>query len=694
MKNKVWMLACALMVVLFSSTVLAAPTFEPRAELGKHVPGEILVGFKANSTADQINAAVKGVGGSVIGGISFTATKLRRVKLAPSSQEAMDQAISALKANALVKYAEPNIIRWIHGTRGSGGRGIDAQSGDPLLWAQWGYYDIGANWVSPYAGTNSPLVAVIDTGVDYTHPDLVGKVVKGYDFVNADADPMDDHGHGTHVSGVIAAATNNAYGIAGIAWKSKILAIKALSSAGWGSDYDIALALHYAGNNASVKVINMSLGGGYSDTEYDAVYYAVVTKKKLLVASAGNENTNVPSYPGGLADPVNFPEFEGRVLAVAAHDSTQCRASFSNYGSWVSVTAPGVDVLSTVPPATGSTGFASWSGTSMAAPHVTGAAAAAWERYPSFNNIQVANLITQNNAAAPGFELVRDDPDPLVACWPMDGSTFERLDLLHMLDASFFESGDKGGIFGFAFNAENGEPLAGAKVTAKQGTTVTGTDYVPYYGALTYYYPDAIATEGYGLFNVLTEAGTSSLTFTKTGFTPPVFTGVDVSPDSWTYLGNVPVPPNKPYYWLAVTWDYGYPDAYYDSYLWAEYDDTVYYYNNTGTLNAAPWVKLLWDSDNLDYNLRDYSEVFRISKLISGKEYYYWVADWWNGALSESWNYSGIKAYIFRWDAVNAKPKLFTTVTPPPGSMGAYWDICSIVGNSIVIINEVYDLAP
>src|SRR3990172_3085183 len=93
MKSKMWMFASVLMVLLFGSTVLAAPTFEPRPEVGNHVPGEILIGFNVNATADQMDAAVKGVGGSVLGKTSFPQTKVRRVKLASTDQEAMDQAI-------------------------------------------------------------------------------------------------------------------------------------------------------------------------------------------------------------------------------------------------------------------------------------------------------------------------------------------------------------------------------------------------------------------------------------------------------------------------------------------------------------------------------------------------------------------------------------------------------------------------
>jgi thermitase len=693
MKSKAWLLASALMVLIFGSTVFAAPTFQPNPDVSKHVPGEILVGFRADAAVDQTDAAVKAVGGVVLGKISFPQTKVHRVKLASTSQEALDQAITNLKANPLVKYAEPHARRFAHRTGRPGGATIQAQSGDPLLWDQWGYYDIGANWVSPPSGTTSPLVAVIDTGVDYTHPDLAGKVVKGYDFVNDDADPMDDYGHGTHVSGVIAAIANNAYGMAGIAWKAKILAIKALSSQGWGTDYEIALAIRYAANNTSVKVINMSLGGeGYSQAEYDAVEYAVVTKKKLLVASAGNDYGMAIPYPGGFADPVEFPEFIGRVLAVAAHDITQCKADFSNFGPWVSITAPGVNILSTVPPSLGYAGFDWWDGTSMAAPHVAGAAAATWERYPTYNNVQVANLITQNNAASPYGWLNRDN-----TCWPADGSTFDRLDLMHMFEESYFEdplTTTRGFIYGFAFNAENGEPLAGAKVTAKKGTVVKGTDYVTYFGERTYFYPDSVARQGYGLFSVLTEAGTNSVTFQKTGFASPAFAELDVLPDLEYYVGDIPVPPKKGKYWLAVTWDNYYGGAVYDSFLFVPGYGYIDPYSNPGALKDWPYAKVLWDSDDpYDYmvgNRRAFSEVIRIKQTVAG-EYTLSVWDWGNGLGSTSWSESGIKVYIYRWDAATLTPKLVETFTPPPVGAGQYWDVCTISGNTITQIGTISD---
>ena len=428
-KKRLWLLSIFLVVFIPFSFAFAGDA--PRG-VGDHVPGEILIGFEPNVTSCQIQAIVSSIGGQVIGEIDLPDVKVRRVKLSSTTQSAMDAAVNSIKTNKTyqdkIRYVEPNIIQRAFGDRTMGDAGILSQSGDPLLSQQWGYYDIGANWLNAPT-LAAPIIAVIDTGVDYTHPDLAGKVIKGYDYVNADADPMDDNGHGTHVSGIAAAKANNAYGIAGVSWNSKILAVKVLNSQGWGTVFDISLGIYYAANYPGVKVINMSLGGGDSPTEDSAVEYAVVTKGKLLVAAAGNGDTSTPFYPAGLS--VTYPYPYLKVLAVAAHGTDHCRASFSNYGDWVSITAPGVDILSTVPPSLGSGGFESWSGTSMATPFVAGAAAAVWARYPAYTNTQIANLIT-TKTKLPGYLLIRDD-----TCWPNDGSTFQRIDVFHVLDPSY-----------------------------------------------------------------------------------------------------------------------------------------------------------------------------------------------------------------------------------------------------------------
>ncbi|MCS7252116.1 MAG: S8 family peptidase [Thermoflexus sp.] len=239
-------------------------------------------------------------------------------------------------------------------------------------------------------GTSSVVIAVIDTGVDYTHPDLSSsRIWLGYDFVNYDPDPMDDEGHGTHVAGIAGANTNNGIGIAGVCWRCDLLAVKVLDQEGSGYDTDIADGIRYAADwgTASGKrtIINLSLGGLYSSSVLaDAVFYAR-SQGALLVAAAGNDNTNVPFYPAA------YPG----VIGVSATNPSDQRAYFSNYGSYVDIAAPGVGIWSTYPPSVYPYGYLYlWaSGTSMAAPHVAGVAGLVWSRRPTLTPNEVCNLL-------------------------------------------------------------------------------------------------------------------------------------------------------------------------------------------------------------------------------------------------------------------------------------------------------------
>jgi thermitase len=660
---------------------------------GGHVAGEVIVGFHPSANFFQINAAISSIRGNVIGKHDASTAKVRRVKLPSTDPSAMDEAIQSLKSNPAfagkIKYVEPNLVRKIHGSRSPGGDvGVLSQSGDPLLHYQWGYYDIGANYISAPTSTTGVLVAVIDTGVDYNHPDLIGKVTKGKDFVNMDSDPMDDYGHGTHVAGVIAAKPNNAYGMVGISFNAKILAIKALAASGYGNTWDIYQAILSAANSSSVKVINMSLGGGYSSLEEDAVRYAVLGKGKLIVASAGNDDTNVKSYPAGFADPVAYPDLYQGVIAVAAHSFDHCKASFSNYGAWVSISAPGDNIFSTLPTYMFTNGFDWWSGTSMAAPHVSGAAALAWEQNPGAAYWQIYTHVVSHNSS-PLDTLVRDG-----ACWPNDGSTFQRLDVLHILDWQYYELCDnKGGIWGYAFDAQTGLPLAGAKVSAKQGTTLKGLDYVPFFGEITYMDTDEIVESGPGLFRVTTPVGLHNLTLEKKNYAKTILKDqygiveqINVNACTRTYAGNIPVPPAQGTYWLVVTWEPYYTDTHFDAALevwnYDEYWDT-YYYDNPGLVSWYPFVNHIWDSDWGMGDLRDYSETIRIWKTSTGTSYFFYVEDWEGGSLGNPWFDSKIKAYVFKGN------NLIKTYTPPPASSGNVWLICDIEGTTITDYNYV-----
>ena len=688
----------------------------------RNVPRELIIGFSPKATSTQIDSAVSSVGGSIVAKHATQKGGTARIRLQSADPSAVKEAIDYLKSNPafrnVIRYVEPNVIRKAFGAPlPSGNAPISSlQSGDQLLQFQWGYYDIDANWVNMLPATAGVTVAVVDTGVDYNHPDLAGNVIKGYDFVNGDNNPMDDMGHGTHVAGIISAKANNGYGIAGVSWGAKILAIKVLDSAGLGNSYDVTSGIYAAANNSSVKIINLSLGGQESTTEDDAVAYAV-NKGKLIVAAAGNDNTSdtTNAYPAALS--TTYP---GEVLAVAAHDQNHCQAGvssghpFSNYGDWVSISAPGYQILSTVPVSVPTPwsmdGFYYLDGTSMAAPHVSGAAALAWAQNPKFTNVQIGNLITTNNAFSLG-PLVRDG-----ACWPSSSGTFERLDLLNVLEPQYFANClGTSAIYGYAFDAESGLPLAGAKVTAKRGNTVTGIDFVPYYGELTGWgggspFPPFSGLVGQGLFNVLTLPGQNTLTIQMPNyitFSPTDQNGLPVPITglacNFNYAGNFPVPPAKPLYWLAVTWDYEYTLTFYHLFTLV-YQNGAYKgefsYDDIGTssLSSFPYVKLLWDSSNPEFSINNlfdprlYSEVVRVAKSIPGGKYLFYVEDYIanpDGSISPNtgsthWASSGIMAYLFKG---NTLVKTYT----PPDDPGAYWVISDITGTTITDINVVTD---
>ncbi|XEC96834.1 S8 family peptidase [Paenibacillus tarimensis] len=227
-------------------------------------------------------------------------------------------------------------------------------------------------------GDDEVIVAVLDTGVQTDHPDLVGQLVEGENIVAAEDQPKDDVGHGTHVAGIIAAAVNNGEGVAGMSWYNKIMPIKVLDGSGEGTTYSVAQGIIWATDHGA-KVINMSLGN-YASAEFlhDALKYAY-DHDVVLIAASGNDNTDQPGYPAA------YPE----VLAVAATDRNGEKAAFSNYGDYIDVAAPGASIASTY---TGNQ-YAALSGTSMACPHVSALAALIRSKNPQLTNEEVMDII-------------------------------------------------------------------------------------------------------------------------------------------------------------------------------------------------------------------------------------------------------------------------------------------------------------
>ncbi len=355
----------------------------------------ILLRFKASATNKARQQALQAAG----------CTEVKRFRLVNGLtlvdvQAGMSKknAIASLRSNSQVLYAEPNYIVT-----------AAAIPNDPRFAELYGLDNTGQTGGTADADIDAPeawdtqtgtdvVVAVIDTGLDYNHEDIVGNVwtnpgeipnngidddnngyiddVRGWDFVNGDNDPFDDNDHGTHVSGTIAAVGNNGIGVAGVNWSARIMPLKFLSARGSGTTADAISALDYA-VMMGARISNNSWGGGaFSQALYDSIA-AAQTAGHLFVAAAGNDGVDTdvtPSYPASY-DLDN-------IVSVAATDDNDALATFSNFGAvTVDLGAPGVSILSTTPANT----YSSFSGTSMATPHVAGTAALILAEDPSLD---------------------------------------------------------------------------------------------------------------------------------------------------------------------------------------------------------------------------------------------------------------------------------------------------------------------
>jgi subtilisin family serine protease len=341
------MLASALAILLLSAAlpVLAETySYEPAADQMR-----INVGFRAAQMEDVAGRIIETYGGVLL---SRNAPILGRTYLIPKKE--FGRITSDGDLLEMTKYIAEDQKCY-----------AEFIPNDPSWNLQWGpsCIDAPAAW-DQQRGSQSVILAIIDTGVQLNHPDLAANIDTNidYDFVNNDAVADDDYGHGTHVAGIAAAVINNGIGVAGIS-QSKIMAVKVLNSQGWGYWSWVASGITYAADNGA-KVLNMSLGGTSNDPSVAAACtYAYNTKDGIVVASAGNSGSSVRNYPAA------YPEVIG-VAALA--EGCNSRAGYSNYGADnVELSAPGSHVYSTY----FRSGYTYMDGTSMASPHVAGVAA-------------------------------------------------------------------------------------------------------------------------------------------------------------------------------------------------------------------------------------------------------------------------------------------------------------------------------
>lgn len=317
----------------------------------RYAPDRFVVGFEETASSKTVANVLEDVDADVVRTVAKIDARVVEVDGEP------EEALAALEDSPAVEYVEPEVVL----------QAADVSPNDELWPQQWGPKRVHAPaaWEAT-RGSAKVVVAVLDTGVDAGHADLRGTFVPGYDLVNNDANPSDDHGHGTAAAGVIAARTNNGTGQAGICWNCSIMPVKVLGKNGSGTTSAIASGIIWAVDHGA-RVINMSLGGtGTTQALADAVAYAT-RKGVLLVAAAGNNGSTTRFYPAAYPD----------VVSVAGTTSSDGRYDWSNYGEWVRFAAPGCNVA---PDAGG--GYVNFCGTSSATPIVSGIAGLAYALEP------------------------------------------------------------------------------------------------------------------------------------------------------------------------------------------------------------------------------------------------------------------------------------------------------------------------
>jgi thermitase len=373
---------------------------EPR-QLLDGAADRLFVKFAPGIPSTTVAADLAAVGGRVIEAYP-DGTDL--VAMAPGADRA--RALRRLESDAGVVYAEADA---------SYHTSVAAYPNNPYFTSQWGLNNVNdVDIDAPEAwgvttGTSSTIVAVLDTGIDLSNPAFAGRIwtnpdpsgsdghpgdVNGWNFVDDSPYVQDNNGHGTHVSGILAAAGNNGTGVAGVDWNATIMPVKILDAFGGGTIDAAVNGIYYAVQHGA-RVINASWGGGpFSQAMASAIAYAG-SQGAVFVTAAGNDGTNSdsrPSYPGSYRLP--------NEITVAAVDANGNLASFSDFGaSTVDLAAPGVNILSTVPG-----GFQTLSGTSMATPYVAGVVALLAGQHPDWSAAQLVQRV-----------LATTKPDPVLA---------------------------------------------------------------------------------------------------------------------------------------------------------------------------------------------------------------------------------------------------------------------------------------
>lgn len=390
-------------ILTFAATLILALPALASAAPPRAIPGELIVRYRSDATPNaRANYRARLQADRVK---EFGRFRMEHVRL--RGNQTVEQALRRFARDPAIEYVEPNYEIT-----------LDAIPNDPRFPELYGMRNTGQTGGTPgadikatnawdvFTGDPNIKIGIIDTGVDYNHPDLAANVwtnpgeipgnnvdddgngyvddVHGYDFANNDGDPFDDNGHGSHCAGTIAGVGNNNVGVTGVNWNAKVIGIKFLSASGSGSTAGAIAGVEYAIEVGCRLTSNSWGGGGFSQALLDVINEAGAAGQ-LFVAAAGNSSANTdtsPHYPSAYDSPY--------IVSVAATDHNDNLASFSNYGATtVDLAAPGVSILSCQPGG----GYQLLSGTSMATPHVAGVVGLAMGRFPAATPLFIKQLL-------------------------------------------------------------------------------------------------------------------------------------------------------------------------------------------------------------------------------------------------------------------------------------------------------------
>jgi thermitase len=507
------------------------------------IPGELVVGFQTSLQAASFRAAAGMEVAAGNRGLHRLNASLLQVP--PGQEEKFAREVAAQPG---VEYVEPNYIVK-----------ADLIPNDPLWPQQYGPANIQAPaaWDTT-TGSSDVIVAVLDSGIDSSHPEFAGRILPGWDFVDDDSDPEDGCGHGTHVSGILAAEGNNGQGIAGLAWQTSVMPVRVLGDTCSGSTADVANALVWAVERGA-RVINLSLGTPVPSTLLENGTYYAYSHGAALFAAAGNTG-------GGF---IYYPAAYSWVMAVGATDASNTRASFSNTGAALDLMAPGVNILSTTPQGSFyyqivlgvSSTYGTISGTSMATPHASGAAAL-MATQPAFDSpdaiyqalkstaldlgaagrddqtgyglVQIADALVYNPTATPPPTIT-----PLVSYDILDSLTCGNLASFNWRDAASAGLGGALPVFG-----DNGSAMVSLPFTFTFG----GADYSSL----------RVSANGYATFDGLGNAAENFLLpghAQPNNFVAPFWDDLTASTGGLIYQQTTGSAPNREYVveWHRVT---------------------------------------------------------------------------------------------------------------------------------------------